>query len=117
MRHGLEIDPPGEGLGSAVVAQLVWQLTHTGPLVTVLHSVLNARDTLRRKDKSGQLTKLGANFRLLIGTLKIAAGALARLRTLPAVSQGDSDTGRFEPWSHGRHLGVFHDVHALAQRG
>ena len=42
------------------MAELVCQFTHAGPLLTVLHCVLDGRDTLWGEEQSSQLTKLGA---------------------------------------------------------
>ena len=47
----------GEWLGAAAVAELLSQLTHAGPLLTVVHSLLDASDPFRREHEGRQLTE------------------------------------------------------------
>ena len=43
-------------------AELVCQLTHAGPLVTSVHSLLDAGNTVRYEHQPGQLSKLLTDF-------------------------------------------------------
>src|SRR5262245_3603860 len=107
--------PAGEGLGAAVATELLSQFARTCPLVAAVHGVLNVGDTFRNEYKPGKLTEFFTNFRLLVGPLEIATRALTRVRALSAVFERDGHTRWFEARGNGGHLGIFRNMHALAQ--
>src|SRR4030095_14189214 len=100
---------------SAVAAQLGSQLTHTGPLVTAVHSLFDASDPVRCESKRRKLTEFFANLRLLIRPLKIAPGALTRVCALSPVLEGYCYTRRLEAWGDSGHLRGFRHMHVMAK--
>src|SRR5262245_50911125 len=100
---------------STVAAQLVSQLTHIGPLVTVVYRLFDAIDPVRREHEGRKLTEFFANLRLLIGPLKIAPGALTCVGILSPVFESHCHTRWLEARSNSGHLRVFRYVYAMAQ--
>jgi hypothetical protein len=71
-----------------VTADLLGQFAQGRPSITLVDGVLDGCDAFRCEHEAGEFTKFAADFRLLVGTLKIPARVVTSPRHLTAILEG-----------------------------